>query len=170
MATTRNGATKTATKTKAKPAGSGNTDIIDTLNARLADLIDLHWQLKQAHWNVRGANFIAVHKLFDEQAAAVRLMADTVAERVRALQGEAEGTIRAAVERTTLDEFPHGAVVWDKAIDLLVERYEQISAQFKAASDEASDAEDKGTEDIYVEMIREIDEAAYFLRSHLDQR
>lgn len=160
---TKNG----STKTKVRPAGTKNSAIIETLNARLSDLIDLHWQVKQAHWNVTGANFIAIHRLFDEQAASVREMADSVAERVRALQGQAEGTIRLAVKRTTLDEFPHGAIAWDEAASQLVERYEQLSAQFKTASDEAADAEDKGTEDLYVEMIRLIDEAAYFLRAHL---
>ncbi len=146
----------------------GNKQVIETLNARLADLIDLHWQAKQAHWNVTGANFISVHKLFDEQAALIRQMADTAAERVRALCGDAEGTIRLAVKRTTLEEFPHGPLAWRDAITALTDRYEQLSAQFKAASDEAAEAEDKGTEDLYVGMIREIDEAAYFLRAHLE--
>ena len=165
---TRNGSAKAATKNKAVPAGMGNEDIIETLNARLADLIDLHWQIKQAHWNVTGANFIAVHKLFDEQAALVRQMADTVAERIRALRGDAEGTIRLAVKRTTLDEYPHGTHKWNDAIGALVDRFEQASALFKEASDAAADAEDKATEDVYVEMIRHIDEAAYFLRAHLE--
>lgn len=155
-------------KSKAQPAGMGEESVIETLNSRLADLIDLHWQVKQAHWNVTGANFISVHKLFDEQAALVRGMADTLAERVRALRGDAEGTIRVAVERSTLDEYPHGPLKWNEAIGALVERYEQISAQFKDASDGAADVEDKGTEDVYVGMIREIDEAAYFLRAHLE--
>ena len=140
---------------------------VDTLNARLADLIDLHWQIKQAHWNVVGANFIAVHRLFDEQAEMARLMADTLAERARGLQGVAEGTIRLAVKRTTLDEFPHGPIEWDEAVRQLVARYEQLSAAFLRASNDAAEAEDKGTEDVYIELIRSIDKQAYFLRSHL---
>jgi starvation-inducible DNA-binding protein len=141
--------------------------VVETLNGRLSDLVDLHWQIKQAHWNVTGMNFIAVHELFDQQAAMTRLMADTVAERVRALKSPARGTIRMAVRRTTLDEFPDGTVEWSKALEALVERYEQFSGLLKDASDEAADAEDKATEDIYVGMIQEIDKAAYFLRSHL---
>src|SRR5690606_16815284 len=149
-----------------RPASAGSPAVCETLNSRLADLIDLHWQLKQAHWNVTGANFIAVHELFDAQAATVRGMADTVAERGRALQGAAEGTVRYAVERRTLDDFAGGLISWEAAIDQLVDRYEQCSAQFQAASDEAAEADDKAPEDIYVEMIREIDQAAYFLRAH----
>ncbi|MCK9485759.1 MAG: DNA starvation/stationary phase protection protein Dps [Dehalococcoidia bacterium] len=155
-----------STKTKTRPAATGNATVIEGLNARLADLIDLHWQLKQAHWNVTGPNFIAVHELFDEQATAVRAMADTVAERVRALQAAAEGTVRYAVERSTLDDFPSGLVDWEQAITQLVDRYEQCSAQFQSASDVAAEADDKATEDLYVEMIRQIDQFAYFLRAH----
>ncbi|MEX1022525.1 MAG: DNA starvation/stationary phase protection protein Dps [Dehalococcoidia bacterium] len=153
---------------KAKAATSRRlSPVVDTLNGRLADMIDLHWQIKQAHWNVTGANFIATHELFDEQAVLARTAADTIAERIRALKSTAEGTIRLAVERTTIDEFPHGEIDWREAVGSLVERYEQLSAQMKDASDEAADAEDKGTEDLYVGLIREIDKAAYFLRSHL---
>jgi len=157
-------------KTPAKKNGrakAGSEGVVDTLNARLADMVDLHWQIKQAHWNVTGMDFIAVHRLFDEQAAMAREMADTLAERARGLQGVAEGTIRLAVERSTIDEFPHGLIDAKSAITELVDRYEQLSQAFKNASDDAADAEDKGTEDVYVELIRTIDKQTYFLRSHL---
>ena len=154
---------KPAAKTKSSPANA----VVETLNARLADLVDLHWQIKQAHWNVTGMDFIAVHHLFDEQAAMAREMADTLAERARGLEGVAEGTIRLAVERSTMDEFPHGLIEAKRAISELVDRYEQPSEAFKNASNEAADAEDKGTEDVYVELIRQIDKQAYFLRAHL---
>jgi len=164
-------------RTAKKPAPKANTakttkaptgdSVIATLNARLADLVDLHWQIKQAHWNVTGMDFIAVHRLFDEQAAMAREMADTLAERARELKGVAEGTIRLAVERSTLDEFPHGLIDANTAITKLVDRYEQLAEAFKDASDQAGDAEDKGTEDVYVELVRTIDKQAYFLRAHL---
>jgi starvation-inducible DNA-binding protein len=158
----------TQTKSKPKARGAAKTSpVVDTLNGRLADLVDLHWQIKQAHWNVTGMNFIAVHELFDQQALMARTMADTLAERVRALQAPAEGTVRMSVKRTTLDEFPAGVIDWSKALHTLIERYEQFSGLLKDASDEAEEAEDKATEDLYVGMIQEIDKAAYFLRSHL---
>lgn len=158
----------TQTKSTSKgTSAAASSPVVKTLNGRLADLIDLHWQLKQAHWNVTGANFIAVHDLFDVQAAMTRTMADALAERARALLAPAEGTIRMAVERTTLDEFPAGAIDWSKAIETLTQRYEHFSGLLKDASDEAAAADDKATEDLYVGMIQEIDKAAYFLRSHL---
>jgi len=161
---TKTPAKKPAVKSTKVTAGDS---VIATLNARLADLIDLHWQIKQAHWNVTGMDFISVHRLFDEQAVMARDMADTVAERARELKGVAEGTIRIAVDRTTLEEFPHGLIDAQAAIAALVERYAHLSEAFKEASDEAGDAADKATEDIYVELVRTIDKQAYFLRAHL---
>ncbi len=141
--------------------------VVETLNARLADLVDLHWQIKQAHWNVTGLNFQAVHELFDAQAILVRGMADVVAERVRALKAPAEGTVRLAAERSTLPEFPRTEIAANKALQDLVDRYEMVSAEFAKTSDVAADAGDKATEDIFVGFGRDIDQQAYFLRSHL---
>lgn len=158
---------KTQTRKKNEKSESESSGVVDTLNARLADMIDLHWQIKQAHWNVTGMDFIAVHRLFDEQAAMARETADTLAERARALKGVAEGTIRIAVERSTMDEFPHGLIDAKAAIGELVDRYEQLAESFKRASDEAAEADDKATEDVYVGLIRQVEEQAYFLRAHL---
>jgi len=41
-------------------------EAVDLLNRHLADAIDLAYQAKQAHWNVKGPSFIALHELFDE--------------------------------------------------------------------------------------------------------
>jgi starvation-inducible DNA-binding protein len=63
------------------------TKVIELLNARLADAIDLGAQTKHAHWNVKGPNFIALHELFDKVAESVEEHIDTLAERVTALGG-----------------------------------------------------------------------------------
>src|SRR5476651_2395982 len=64
--------------------------VIGILNQRLADIIDLQTQLKQAHWNVKGPNFIGLHELFDKIAATVETYADKIAERIVQLGGTAE--------------------------------------------------------------------------------
>ena len=76
------------------------TKVIELLNARLADAIDLGAQTKHAHWNVKGPNFIALHELFDKVAESVEEHIDTLAERVTALGGTARGTL-ATVARST---------------------------------------------------------------------
>src|SRR2546430_15524181 len=92
--------------TKNDLPGITRADVIVILNARLADSIDLMHQAKQAHWNVKGPTFIALHKLFDEIVDAAEEYMDLLAERVVQLGGTAEGTIQNAAKRSTLKEYP----------------------------------------------------------------
>ena len=81
---------------------------VGLLNRHLAAAIDLHAQVKQAHWNVRGPAFIAIHELFDKVADVVESYSDTIAERAAALGGTAEGTIQVAVDRSFLEPYKLG--------------------------------------------------------------
>src|SRR5580693_2273533 len=76
------------------------------LNERLADALDLESASKQAHWNVKGANFIALHELFDQLHSSIEEHVDTIAERVTALGGTARGTLQAASSATSLAPYP----------------------------------------------------------------
>src|SRR5256885_642995 len=81
-------------------------EAVGLLNQRLADCIDLQTQCKQAHWNVKGPSFIALHQLFDEINEAVEDYVDLIAERVVQLGGVAEGTARVVADRSSLDVYP----------------------------------------------------------------
>src|SRR5262249_57835687 len=81
-------------------------EVIEILNARLADSIDLMHQAKQAHWHVKGPSFIALHTLFDEVVDAAEDYMDLPAERVVQLGGTAEGTIQVATARTGMKAYP----------------------------------------------------------------
>src|SRR5690349_12271851 len=80
--------------------------VAELLNRRLADAVDLPMQCKQAHWNVKGPDFIALHELFDQVYEAVEAYVDLLAERVVQLGGIARGTVRTAAETSELDEYP----------------------------------------------------------------
>src|SRR5580658_10238701 len=82
------------------------TSLIELLSHRLADMIDLHLQTKQAHWNFKGPSFIALHLLFDDIAGEIDEFADTIAERITALGGEAEGTLQVVAKRSKLKPYP----------------------------------------------------------------
>src|ERR1700687_2561052 len=84
-------------------------NVIVILNDRLADAIDLQTQIKQAHWNVKGPNFIALHELFDKVNEAVEDYVDDIAERAVQLGGVAKGTARIAAKRSLLSEYPTNA-------------------------------------------------------------
>src|SRR5213080_1867776 len=103
---TRAPAAATMYPTKNDLPESSRREAIGLLNQRLADCIDLQTQCKQAHWNVKGPTFIALHKLFDEVNEAVEEYVDLLAERVVQLGGIAEGTVRVAGERSRLEEYP----------------------------------------------------------------
>ena len=97
-------------KTKNDLSESSRAKAVELLNARLADAIDLQTQTKQAHWNVKGPNFIALHELFDKVNDAVENHVDDIAERAVQLGGIAEGTARMAAKRSSLSEYPTNAV------------------------------------------------------------
>src|SRR6185369_11151348 len=84
---------------------SARTKLVAVLNARLADAIDLQTQCKYAHWNVKGPNFIALHKLFDELNEDVEEYVDLLAERIVQVGGVAEGTARIAAKRSSLADY-----------------------------------------------------------------
>src|SRR3982751_424130 len=80
--------------------------LIQVLNLSLADAADLKSQAKQAHWNVKGANFIALHELFDQVATSAEAHTDLIAERITSLGGTANGTVQQAALRSSLAEYP----------------------------------------------------------------
>src|ERR1041385_6686735 len=79
--------------------------VVELLNASLADAVDLQSQAKQAHWNVKGPNFIALHELFDKVAEGAEEAVDSLAERAVQLGGVAQGTARQAASRSRLKEY-----------------------------------------------------------------
>src|SRR5437879_11429886 len=82
------------------------TELNTLINQRLADLVDLQMQLKQAHWNIKGPHFIGLHELFDKIAEDVETYVDEIAERAVQLGGIAQGTVRTAASRSRLEEYP----------------------------------------------------------------
>src|SRR5438552_13334891 len=93
-------------KTKSDLSEEIRAKTVELLNARLADAVDLHTQTKQAHWNVKGPNFIALHELFDKINEEVEDYVDDIAERAVQLGGVAEGTARMVAKRSQQSEYP----------------------------------------------------------------
>ena len=141
--------------------------MIQLLNERLADCIDLQTQTKQAHWNVRGPNFWALHKLFDEVNEAVEGYVDSIAERAAQLGGEVEGTARMVAQRSTLPEYPKGIKGGMESVKALRNSLSAFGTSARAAIDTADDAEDKDTADVFTEVSRGIDEWLWFVEAHL---
>lgn len=152
-------------KTKNDLSEAARGKVIDLLNARLADAIDLQTQTKQAHWNVKGPNFIALHELFDKVNEDVQEYVDEIAERAVQLGGVAEGTARMAVKRSSLPEYP--SVVDGRAhVDALSSALAAFGKAARKAIDDANTLGDLDTADLFTEISRGIDKWLWFVEAH----
>lgn len=142
-------------------------ELIELLNTCLANAIDLHWQVKQAHWNVRGRHFISRHELFDAVADHVRKHADEFAERAGALGGYAEGTIRLAVRNSELEEYELSAVSGEDHVRALLNRISTYAASIRQGIHRADNLEDPVTADLFTRILGEAEQDLWFLESHL---
>jgi starvation-inducible DNA-binding protein len=141
--------------------------LIELLNQQLADTFDLKSQVKQAHWNVKGPQFIALHKLFDELAENLEGHIDTIAERAVILGGLALGTARMAAASSRLPEFPTGITDGLEHVACLVERYATVAASTRDAIDQADELGDVDTVDLFTEVSRDLDKYRWFLEAHI---
>jgi len=142
-------------------------ELIALLNQQMADNADLHSQAKQAHWNVKGADFMQLHLLFDQVAGMVEPFTDELAERVTALGGYATGTVRMAAQATTLAEFPVDARDGRANLEALADAFSAYAASTRQAIERAAQLGEPTTEDLFTEISRDVDKALYFIEAHL---
>eukprot|EP00300_Choanocystis_sp_HF-7_P040713 c7224_g1_i2.p1 GENE.c7224_g1_i2~~c7224_g1_i2.p1 ORF type:complete len:168 (-),score=31.72 c7224_g1_i2:187-690(-) len=138
---------------------------IETLNARLADAIDLALITKQAHWNVKGPQFIAIHEMLDGFRTELDGHVDTIAERAVQLGGTALGTSQVVVKQTPLEAYPTDIHKTRDHLAALIERYAAVARLARAAIAEADEAGDADTADIFTAYSRALDKALWFLES-----
>jgi starvation-inducible DNA-binding protein len=141
--------------------------VIESLNARLADAIDLGAQAKHAHWNVKGPNFIALHELFDKIAESVEEHIDELAERITALGGTAFGTIPAVARASSLAPYPENIVDGLQHVDALAAALAQFGKKIRKGIDDVGKQGDADTADLYTGISREVDKNLWFLEAHL---
>jgi starvation-inducible DNA-binding protein len=140
---------------------------VEILNKHLAAAIDLHSQTKQAHWNVRGPNFIAIHGLFDKVSEEVEVFSDMLAERAGGLGGVAHGTIQVAVKNSFLVPYPLDIADENKHVFAVAGALAAFGQSVREASQDATSFGDLDTADLFTEISRGIDEQLWFVESHL---
>jgi starvation-inducible DNA-binding protein len=141
--------------------------MVELLNQQLANTSDLYSQTKQAHWNVKGIHFYQLHLLFDALAAKRLEESDEIAERATALGGYATGTVRMAAAASQLPEIPTSINSGTDYLQALVERYTQHGNSVREAIDQADEAGDADTADLFTEISRDLDKDLWFLQAHL---
>lgn len=142
--------------------------LIETLNARLADGLDLHSQIKVAHWNVRGPQFAALHPLFETFAVSLAAHNDAVAERAVTLGGRAYGTARHVAGVSKLAEYPADTTRDLDHVRALAERIETYLAGLRASRGIGEETGDTDTVDLLTGIITEFEKHDWFLRATLD--
>jgi starvation-inducible DNA-binding protein len=141
-------------------------EVVGLLNQRLASAIDLQTQCKQAHWNVKGPAFIALHKLFDEINEDVEAYVDLLAERVVQLGGIAEGTVGIVSKRSTLIDYPLTISAGREHVAALSDALAAFGRSARIGIEEMNELEDAGSADILTEMSRGVDKWLWFVEAH----
>ena len=154
-------------KTPSQLPESARTELVRTLNARLADGLDLHSQIKVAHWNVRGPPFPARHPLFEQFADQLAVHNDAIAERAVTLGGLAVGSTRAVAKASRLPEYPAETTRDLDHVKLLAERFDAYLAGVRESRGIGEKLGDTDTVDLLTAVITEFEKSSWFLRATL---
>ena len=136
------------------------------LQVRLADSIDLQTQAKQAHWNVKGPSFIALHELFDKIAEESEEYPDLIAERIVQFGGVAEGTIQVVANRSNLPEYPLVLTTGQEQVEAFSHTLAVYGELVRTTIKQASELDDPATADIFTQISRSVDKNLWFIEAH----
>jgi len=141
--------------------------ISQQLNARLVDGLDLHSQIKLAHWNVRGPQFAGLHPLFEQFAIQLATHTDAIAERAVTLGARAVGTARQVAAASTLPEYATETTRDIEHVKLLAERFDMFLAGVRASRAAIEEHRDTDSVDLLTTVISDFEKNAWFLRATL---
>jgi len=145
-------------------------EMVELLNRRVADNVDLLMQAKQAHWNVRGPAFRELHRLFDEVAEASLEHVDLMAERLAQLGGHVLGTVRVAAKSSSLPEYPLEILLGRDHVEALSSALAAFGKEIRRGIEVAAEAGDADTTDVLTEVSRGTDKLLWLVESHLEGR
>jgi len=147
---------------------AARTKIAASLNERLADGLDLHSQIKVAHWNIKGPNFAALHPLFETFALSLANHNDAIAERAVTLGAKAYGTVRHAAKASRLPEYEPETTRDLDHVRLLADRIEAYLKGLRESRGVAEKEGDTDTVDLFTGIVTEFEKHAWFLRASLE--
>ncbi|HYH97438.1 DNA starvation/stationary phase protection protein Dps [Hyalangium sp.] len=140
-----------------------------TLNERLVDGLDLHSQIKVAHWNIKGPNFAALHPLFETFAVGLAMHNDSLAERAVTLGAKAYGTARHVAKASRLPEYPQETVKDLEHVRLLADRFDTYLSGLRESRKQAQEHQDLDTEGLLTDVITAFEKHTWFLRATLGE-
>jgi starvation-inducible DNA-binding protein len=140
--------------------------MVALLNQQLAEVLDLGLQAKQAHWNVKGPNFIGLHELFDKVAEELEEFTDEIAERAVELGGIAQGTIQTISKHSRLEAYPLTLASGRAHVTALSNALAKFGESIRLAIDTAGKAGDTDTADLFTEVSRGVDKLLWMVEAH----
>lgn len=141
--------------------------VVEMLSARVADAIDLTYQVRTAHFNVKGPSFGALHELFDKIYEFTDEAVDIMAERAVQLGGQMRTTIRNAAAMSKLDEYPTDLKAGLDHCEAVSDRLAAFGKLIRDDVEKAEDAGDKDTSDMLIDISREIDKFLWMVEAHI---
>ncbi len=157
-------------KTKIDLSDKCRRNVAVILNDRLADAIDLQSQVKQAHWNVKGPHFIALHELFDKISDAILDQIDVIAERITSLGATAEGTVAVAAKRSKLKNYPLSITAGKDHLFYLSTQLAMFGKAVRSAIEDTAKLGDADSADLFTGISRDLDKYLWFLEAHLQDK
>ncbi len=153
-------------KTKNDLPEKVRTPVVTLLQERLSEAVDLVTQAKQAHWNVKGPSFIALHELFDKVYEHAGAHVDLIAERIVQLGGTAEGTVKVVAGRSQLPEYSLTIAGGKEHIEAISRSLAYFGQAIRKAIDRADEIGDKDTADLFTEISRGLDKDLWLVEAH----
>ena len=148
------------------PSKKGES-VESTLQSTLYNLIELHNQIKSAHWNLVSPNFIALHEHFDKSAEVVYAAIDEVAERIRQLGPFVDGTAKGVVDGHTIKAFPTGKVSGEQACKALAAAFKSVGDQLNEGIDQSGESGDPVTADLLTQVYGRFELQRWLIESHV---
>ncbi len=142
--------------------------VVEVMQERLAEALDMYSQAKFAHWNVKGDNFYQLHLVFDKVAETIFPQIDAIAERLTQLGGVANGTVRQAAQSSQIPEYDVMLVAGMDHVAALANALGSYCQALREASDKIDEIDDPPTADFFKQLDVEAEEVLYFLESHLE--
>ena len=139
---------------------------ISELQACMSDGLSLSLALKQAHWNLKGPNFIAVHELLDGVKTRLDPNIDDMAERIQQLDGTAVGTVEEVARATRLAPYPTDLTSAEDHLREVADRLRAYGERVRAAIDSVDEAGDADSADLLTAASRQADKDLWFIEAH----
>ncbi len=142
------------------------TAICDALNQAVAETAVTTMMAQNFHWNVTGMAFGPLHDLFQKIYEDHFIAQDDLAERIKALDGHANGKLADMVAASKVAEHDGHAPAEDM-IAALAQAQKTLSSTLAGAAEIAASHGDLLTEDLCIGRGQVHDKFAWLLAAHI---